>query len=138
MDFCDITNDVPPTPISVVVGNPGAGAEWTADPSPNAPFSLIGVGYSLTTSATVANRVAGMTVAGLNTLQGSTQTAGLGPLTYSFFPGAQPSNNSGPVPLGPFPAGSLVSSFVLNLQAADTITAVVLMIQPEQPPAIPV
>jgi hypothetical protein len=109
----------------VAVNNPAAGAEFSVNPSPSSPFSIVALEYTLTTSATAANRDPGLLIGSLfvdtDTNQAASQTQ-----TYGFWPGF--GNNTG-IPTGPFPAGTVVASSVGLLQAGDQISAVTLMIE---------
>lgn len=127
-----LCSSAPVPPVVLAVANPAAGAQFSANPSPGAPFTLAGIAYTLTTSATVANRQAGIAVAGLVSFANVTQTATLVE-PYSFFPGAPTVANTVEValPTGPFPAGTLVASDVTGLQAADQISAISLLISPQ-------
>jgi len=120
MDFASIGQ---PTASSVVVGNPAAGAEFTYTPA--SPYSVVGIAYTLTTSAAVANRFAGVIVGGMPIIETTAQAATAAD-TYGFFPGAPITALTMPIPGGLFPAGTPISSVVTALQAGDQISAIAL------------
>lgn len=137
MDFAAIGSQMQSSPAVVPVGNPAAGAQFSANPSPNAPFSIVSVAYTLTTAAAVANRVAGVLVAGLGSFNSFTQTASAS-FGYGFFPGAPQATGVAPIPAGPFPAGTLIASDVTGLQAADQISGISISVLEYGPQSVPV
>lgn len=136
MDFASIGSLAGGNPAVVAVGNPAAGANFNAAPAAG-PFTIVGIGYTLTTSATVANRTAGVQVGGIVAAVNAPQAASLA-VAYSFFPGAAETATTAPIPGGPFAAGTAIASLVANLQAGDQISAITLDVAYNIPAATPV
>lgn len=117
------------------VNNPAAGANFNATLSNTQYATLLQVQYTLTTSATVANRQAGITANAVIFQSPMTQPAGIA-ATYTFAPGlpvssgvaAAGSVNTYPIPSGLIiPPGNLVNSNILNIQAGDQISAITII-----------
>ena len=121
------------------VNNPAAGQNFSANPSPNAPFQLVAANFTFTSSATVATRVATLLLAGnIQALPYGTQSASE-TVPYSFTAIPAPTaavisaipGDVGSLPSGlVLPAGSLIASVVDNIQAADQFGAITLWIAP--------
>lgn len=145
MDFAAIAQN-PSASTLVTVANPAAGANFSANPSPNAPFSVEAVMFTLTTSATVATRVALLNLAGnIQALPYGVQTASeVVPYTFAQLPAPSATvvaaipGDTGALPANlVLPPGSTVASGVVLLQAADQISAISLLINTLQPQAVP-
>jgi hypothetical protein len=114
--------------------NPGAGNQIPATAiSPHG--TIVSVQFTLTTSATVANRVAAITINGVTYSAAVAQTASLVE-TYTFFPGAVATTVlpgtggqlSVPIPPGIIVTTGTISSAITGLQAGDTITAISIVV----------
>lgn len=118
---------------SLVVANPAAGAQFSANPSPNNPFSVVAVAYTLTTSAAVANRLAMLNLGALPFMAPIVQAASTG-IAYTFAQGVpsqhitSTSFTTVPIPGNALllAAGTLISSSILSMDVADQISAITI------------
>jgi hypothetical protein len=113
------------SPQTIAVASPAAGAQFSSNPSPNAPFSLVGATFTLATNATAGTRYPTLNVGALGVFTDVGQAASAN-TTYTFFPGATGAQIA--CPAGPFPAGTQISSAVGGMQAGDQLSAISLII----------
>jgi hypothetical protein len=130
----------PAAGVLLALANPAPGADFSFNPSPNAPWQPISLFAQLVTSATVANRLVALRLAtpapvtffegfvpvaipASETLQLS---AGPGLTTSDVVVGTQTDATVG-LPGGWYPAGTTLSSSTLNLQAGDQWSLLALM-----------
>lgn len=116
-------------------GNPAAGANFNTVLNGTYRATIAAVQFTLTTSATVANRTAGITYDGMTFNAGVAQTAGLVE-TYSFYPGAAlttvlPATGGQltvPIPAGlSLNPGAAIASAIGGIQAGDQISAITII-----------
>lgn len=114
------------------ISNPAAGAQFSSPFGFGTNVTILSIQFTLTTSATVANRLVQVTLNGTNYAAGVAQTASLVE-TYNFFPGAPlttvlPATGGtlwAPIPPGIIiPPGSGLASLVTNLAAGDQLSAI--------------
>ena len=133
----------PSAGILLALANPAAGADFTFNPSPGAPWQPISLFAQLVTSAAVANRLVALrltsgasvffeaavpvAIPASTTLQLSAAPAPPCPRSSS----ARRRDATLPLPSGWFPAGTTLSSSTLNIQAADqwSLLALVYAVQ---------
>lgn len=131
------SNPIQPTLQSTNVGmsNPAAGAQFNGTPFAKSA-TVVSIQFTLTTSATVANRLVQVVIGGNTFAAAVAQTASLVE-TYNFYPGAPattvlPATGGQiftPIPSIIVPTGSNIFSNVTGLQAGDTLTAITYVIQ---------
>lgn len=129
----------------VLVANPAAGAEWSATVPAGAWWELLGVEYTLTTSAVVANRQSVLRTRDadsrtvLRAEQSATQAASLA-VAYTATPGlgavvASTAGNSAPLATPPqiLPAAWTVGTLTGNLDAGDAYSNITLQVREWSP-----
>lgn len=122
----------------VTVANPAAGADFSATVPAGKMWDSIAVHFHLATAVAVATRVAKITISDGTTMfaetrAGATQVASL-TYEYTFVPNMQALAEQGLVVGGAMPkvvlnAGSIISSSIYNIQAADQISNIALYVR---------
>lgn len=112
--------------------NPAPATNLSLNISPRNPFSVQQAQYVISTSAVVANRQPQLLLAGISYPVGNVNVAASQVNTNIWIPNGALGNGvtaTGPIPGGViYPAGTLIVTNMLNMQAGDQISAIAFVI----------